>query len=217
MITAFALPPGALVHIVDDEEPVRDALAWLLRSRGLTSRQYDSAEAFAAAAADPALADYPACVLLDVRMGAQSGIELFEQLRRTPALAPLRTIFLTGHGDVPMAVEAVKKGAFDFFEKPFNDNRLVDRVLEALEASALALDMLQQRRALQQRVAQLTAREREVALLVADGQYNKVIADRLGVSMRTVEVHRAAAFDKLGVRTAAELATLLARLPPAGG
>lgn len=213
MINAFTLPAGALVHIVDDEEPVRDALAWLLRSRGLPSRQYDSAEAFAAASADPALAQAPGCVLLDVRMGAQSGIELFEQLRRTPALAPLRVIFLTGHGDVPMAVEAVKKGAFDFFEKPFNDNRLVDRVLEAIEASAAALQALQQQHALTQRVAQLTAREREVAWMVAEGQYNKVIADRLGVSMRTVEVHRAAAFDKLGVRTAAELATLLARLP----
>ncbi len=212
MNSALQTPtPGGDVHIVDDEEPVRDALGWLLRSRGLASRGHASAEAYLAqrAGADPL---EPSCVLLDVRMGGQSGIELFELLRREPAFPALRVIFLTGHGDVPMAVDAVKKGAFDFFEKPFNDNRLVDRVLEALAAAASGAQALRDAQALRQRVEALSTREREVAELVAAGQYNKVIADRLGVSMRTVEMHRAAAFDKLGVRTAAELATLMSRL-----
>jgi two-component system response regulator DctR len=114
-------------------------------------------------------------------------------------------IFLTGHGDVPMAVDMLKRGAFDFFEKPFNDNKLMDRVEEALAASRQAGETA----AVRGRLAALSAREREVLDLILDGKMNKVIADKLGISMRTVEVHRAHIFDKMHVKTAVELARLL--------
>jgi two-component system response regulator DctR len=201
-----------LVFIVDDEEPIRDSLAWLLSSRHLPTRAYASAEEFLAnLERDLAGHDGPACAVLDVRMGGMSGLALFEELTRRPRAAALRVIFLTGHGDVPMAVAAVKQGAFDFFEKPFNDNALVDRIQQALDDSARALTTQRAHDELERRFASLTAREMEVAQLVASGMLNKVIADKLGVSMRTVEAHRANALDKLGVRTAAELARLVAR------
>jgi two-component system response regulator DctR len=206
---------NGLVFVVDDEEPVRDALGWLLSTRGLTSRAYASAESFLAGfESDLARHDGPCCALLDVRMGGMSGLQLFGELRRRPRAAALRVIFLTGHGDVPMAVAAVKQGAFDFFEKPFSDNTLVDRVLEALADSERALASQREHDELARRFAQLTARELEVARLVVAGQLNKVIADKLGVSIRTVETHRANALEKLGVRSAAELASLMARFAP---
>jgi two-component system response regulator DctR len=144
-------------------------------------------------------------VLLDVRMPCMNGIAVFDQLIQRGLLPRLPVIFLTGHGDVPMAVDSLKRGAFDFFEKPFNDNMLMDRVDEALAASRKAAASAE----VQARLATLSAREREVLDLILAGMMNKVVADKLGISMRTVEVHRAHIFDKMQVKTAVELAGLL--------
>ncbi|MGI4842436.1 MAG: response regulator transcription factor [Janthinobacterium lividum] len=197
-----------MLHIVDDEDVIRDALAWLAQSRGLEARGYASGEEFlaAVAASAPGAGDAQGdCVLLDVRMPGMNGIAVFDQLVKNGLSARLPVIFLTGHGDVPMAVDSLKRGAFDFFEKPFNDNVLMDRVEEALVASRKALDAA----AVQARLATLSAREREVLDLILAGMMNKVVADKLGISMRTVEVHRAHIFDKMQVKTAVELAGLL--------
>lgn len=201
-----------MLHIVDDEDVIRDALAWLAQSRGLEARGYASGEEFLAAVGaggEPASAGGQDgggdCVLLDVRMPGMNGVAVFDQLVKHGLSARLPVIFLTGHGDVPMAVDSLKRGAFDFFEKPFNDNLLMDRVEEALGASRKALAAAQ----VQARLATLSAREREVLDLILAGMLNKVVADKLGISMRTVEVHRAHIFDKMQVKTAVELAGLL--------
>jgi len=195
-----------MLHIVDDEEVIRDSLSWLARSRGIAATAYDNGTAFLAAiGAAPAFDAEGDCILLDVRMPDLSGITLFEMLAARGLTRRLPVIFLTGHGDVPMAVDTLKRGAFDFFEKPFNDNKLMDRVQEALSASREAgADA-----AVQERLATLSAREREVLDLILAGKMNKVIADELGISMRTVEVHRAHIFDKMQVKTAVELARVL--------
>jgi two-component system response regulator DctR len=196
-----------MLHIVDDEDVIRDALEWLAQSRGLAARGHAGGQAFldallARADADDATGD---CVLLDVRMPGMNGIAVFDQLVARGLLARLPVIFLTGHGDVPMAVDSLKRGAFDFFEKPFNDNQLMDRVEEAMAASRKAAGAA----AVHARLATLSAREREVLDLILAGNMNKVVADKLGISMRTVEVHRAHIFDKMQVKTAVELAGLL--------
>ena len=199
------------VYLVDDEDVVRDALAWLLRSRRLLSEGFGSAEAFEALI-DSRGAGWPtspACVLLDVRMPVTSGLVLFERLIERGLLDVLPVIFLTGHGDVPTAVSAVKRGAFDFVEKPFADNALVDRVEQALMHSAATLETRHGREAVRRCLADLTEREREVMRLVVDGRPNKLIADALDISVRTVEVHRARVFDKMDVKSAVELANLL--------
>lgn len=200
-----------MIHIVDDEEPLRDSLAWLLRSRDLPCRAFASAEDYLAylqaADADPGV---PTAILLDVRMGGLSGTELFERLRAEGRFPAWPVVFLTGHGDVPMAVEMLKQGAFDFVEKPFNDNSLVDRLLAALDESRRRLDEARVAQSLEEHLEALTAREREVLGLIVEGHYNKVIADRLGIAMRTVEVYRARIFGKMGVKSAVELAGLLA-------
>jgi two-component system response regulator DctR len=203
------------VYLVDDEDVVRDALAWLLRSRRLLSEGFTSGEAFEQwlqARRAEARAPWPAspsCLLLDMRMPGMSGLALFDRLIEQGLLERLPVIFLTGHGDVPTAVLAVKRGAFDFVEKPFSNNSLVDRVEDALAASAAAL--VAARRAGKQAalLADLTQRERDVMKLVLTGKPNKVVADELGISVRTVEVHRARIFEKMGVRSAVELANLL--------
>ena len=192
-----------MLHIVDDEDVIRDALAWLAQSRGLAVRGYPGGQAFLDTVGEPdALGD---CVLLDVRMPDMNGIAVFDQLILRGLLPRLPVIFLTGHGDVPMAVDSLKRGAFDFFEKPFNDNDLMDRVDQALAASRAAASAA----LVQARLATLSAREREVLDLILAGMMNKVVADKLGISMRTVEVHRAHIFDKMQVKTAVELAGLL--------
>ena len=201
-----------MIHIVDDEEALRDSLQWLLRSRDLPSRTFASAEAFLAHARSPLAApDKPGVILLDVRMDGMSGTELYEKLAAEALCPSWPVIFLTGHGDVPMAVETLKQGAFDFVEKPFNDNTLVDRLLEAMEESRRRLEALAASDSLGERLDALTEREREVMALVVEGHYNKVIADRLGIAMRTVEVYRARIFEKMGVKSAVELTALLAR------
>ncbi|WP_233151778.1 response regulator transcription factor [Pelomonas sp. KK5] len=203
-----------MVYLVDDEDVVRDALAWLLRSRRLLSEGYASAEAFEAMLdARPGHGagwpDAPSCLLLDVRMPGMSGLALFERLIERGLHQVLPVIFLTGHGDVPTAVGAVKRGAFDFVEKPFSDNALVDRALQALAASDQALSARNASVQLTHRVAELTDREREVMALVVQGLPNKLIADQLHISVRTVEVHRARVFEKMDVKSAVELANLL--------
>ena len=195
--------PADHVFIVDDDEAIRDALSWLFQSRGVPVRAFDSAEAFLAQWS-PGLSG---CLLLDIRMSGMSGLDLFDRLRQ--AQLSLQVIFLTGHGDVPMAVSALKKGALDFVEKPFNDNELVDRVIEALALAAQRREREAGSAGIASRLASLTTRERQVMDLVLAGKLNKVIADDLGITMRTVEVHRAHVFEKMGVKTAVELAQLL--------
>ncbi len=189
--------------IVDDDEAIRDALTWLFKSRQVASRAWPSAEAF--------LADWQdtlrGCMVLDVRMGDMSGLELFDILSERGSQLPV--IFLSGHGDIPLAVAAVKKGAFDFVEKPFNDNELVDRVILALAFGASRQERHEGQATLTSRLSQITPREREVMECILEGKYNKVIADELNIAMRTVEVHRARIFEKMGVKSAVELAQLL--------
>jgi two-component system response regulator DctR len=200
------------VYIVDDDSGVRDALAWLLRSRRLTSETFDSAEAFDARVSQQFSVQSPSCVLLDVRMAALSGLAMFEKLIAYGLLPTLPVIFLTGHADVPTAVDAVKRGAFDFCEKPFSDNALVDRIEQALGHSAAALALHSQSTSLQARLGGLTDRELDVMRLVVGGLPNKLVADQLDISVRTVEVHRARVFDKMDVKSAVELANLMRNL-----
>ena len=209
---ALGLP---VVYLVDDEDVVRDALAWLLRSRRLLSEGFGGAEAFwlhlQARRGDAATGwpTAPSCLVLDVRMPGTSGLELFERLAESGLLPVLPVIFLTGHGDVPTAVAAVKRGAFDFVEKPFSNNALVDRIEQALMSGAAELSRQREQRQRGRRVAELTEREAQVMRLVIEGHPNKRIADELGISVRTVEVHRARIFDKMGVKSAVELANQL--------
>ncbi len=212
------------VFIVDDDASVREGMAWLLRTRRLLSESFDSAESFlamvqghsagdgAAWQPDPALLQQSACILLDVRMPGMSGLALFEQLLAKGMAQAWPVIFLTGHADVPTAVDSVKRGAFDFCEKPFSDNALVDRVEQALALSQERLLARQTQQRLQSRLLELTERERDVMRLVVEGLPNKLIADQLDISVRTVEVHRARVFDKMEVKSAVELANLMRQL-----
>ena len=206
----MSIDDAATVHLVDDEAPVRDALAFLFHTHGLAARTYASGPEFLAALDDCApAAPLGGCIVLDVRMEPLSGLQVHDELIARGVALPV--IFLSGHGDIPMAVDALHKGAFDFVEKPFSDEALVERVQRALqrEAQDRAARSDEERAAAQ--FGSLTEREHEVMLRVAAGKLNKVIADELGIAMRTVEVHRARVFAKLRVRSAAEVATLLAR------
>lgn len=198
----------SIVHLVDDDEAIRDALVWLLNSRGIEARAWPSAEAF--------LADYNdgmrGCVILDVRMLAMSGPELFERLTERSCQMPV--IFLTGHGDVPLAVQAIKAGAFDFIEKPFREPELVDRIQDALDLDRARRDQGIASASIESRLRSLSAREREVMEGILAGKFNKVIAAELNIAMRTVEVHRARIFAKMNVKSAVELAQLLHNRPP---
>lgn len=194
------------VHLVDDELAVRDALQFLLESHGLLVHSYDGGAALLQAVT----ADLPlrGCVLLDVRMEPLSGLQVHDVLMQQGVQIPV--IFLSGHGDIRMAVDALKKGAFDFVEKPFSDDALVERVREAMHADTQIQQARSRGLQLEGLLASLTQRERDVMQRVAAGSLNKQIAGDLNVSMRTVEVYRSRVFAKLGVRSAAELATLLA-------
>jgi two-component system response regulator DctR len=199
--------PLPAVHVVDDEEAVRDAVAFLLEMHGMQVRRYANGPALLAALAAGPLRG---CLLLDVRMEPMSGLQLQDELHARGVTLPV--LFLSGHGDIPMAVQAVHKGALDFLVKPFDAAALLSCVEQALHleagqhAAAAAADRLRER------FASLTEREREVMERVVAGKLNKVIADELDIAMRTVEVHRSRVLSKLGVRSAAELATLLSRL-----
>jgi len=199
----------AIVYIVDDDASVREALAWLLRSRRLASESYASANQFEAVLARGFSPRQACCLLLDVRMPGTSGLALFDRLAEQGLVELMPVIFLTGHADVPMAVNMVKRGAFDFCEKPFSDNALVDRIEQAIALSAQVLARRRETEGLKARLAELTQRERDVMQLVAKGLPNKLIADELDISVRTVEVHRSRVFDKMEVKSAVELANRL--------
>jgi two-component system response regulator DctR len=206
---------NATVFIVDDDAIVREGMAWLLRSRRLTSESFESADAFERMLqGDPSPLSngvpwQAGCILLDVRMPGQSGLALFEKLIASGLAHAWPVIFLTGHADVPTAVDTVKRGAFDFCEKPFSDNALVDRVEQALAVSGAWLDARHTLSERQSRLSELTDRERDVMQLVVEGLPNKLIADQLDISVRTVEVHRSRVFDKMNVKSAVELANFL--------
>jgi len=212
-MTARIQTSAATVYLVDDEEVLRDALSWLLRSRRLLPRAFASADLFWAAIerGEVVIDHSPACLLLDMRMPGMNGMALFERLIERGWTRHMPVIFLTGHADVATAVSAVKRGAFDFVEKPFSDNALVDRVIEALAASEAAVQGGREREAVRARLAELTEREREVMAKIIQGAANKQIADELDISVRTVEVHRARVFDKMDVKSAVELANLVRR------
>jgi two-component system, LuxR family, response regulator DctR len=206
-------PADGTVFIIDDDAGVRDALGWLLRTRRLLSEPYESADAFWTQAQQwPEGPTSPCCALLDVRMPGMSGLTLFERLLEQPWVQVMPVIFLSGHADVPMAVDAVLRGAFDFCEKPFSDNALVNRVERALEKSASVLAEKQRRQEVLARVTGLTDREQDVMRLMTAGMANKVVADKLQISIRTVEVHRARVLDKMGVKTVVDLVRLLHQL-----
>ena len=195
-----------MVHLLDDEAPVRDALAFLFRSHGLAVQSYASGPELLQALQEQPL---HGCLVLDVRMEPMSGLQVHDELVARGVALPV--IFLSGHGDIPMAVEALHKGALDFVEKPFSDAALVERVQRALSLDAERHKGQAEQARAEAMLATLTEREREVMVRVAAGKLNKVIADELCIAIRTVEVHRSRVFAKLGVRSAAELATVLAR------
>ncbi len=194
------------VHVVDDDEALRDALGVLLRMAGFAVCTFPDAESVLAEVT-PATAG---CLVVDVRMPGMGGLELQQELTRRGVTMPL--IVITGHGDVPMAVQALKAGALDFFEKPFDDRLLIERVREALAADARARAERREHDAAAERIGQLSPREREVMRMVAEGLSNKVIGARLGISSRTVETHRARVMEKTGATSAADLTRLVLRL-----
>jgi len=196
-----------LIYVVDDDEALRDSLRWLLESAGYRVTAYSTPQRFLAAYRPGAAS----CLVLDVRMPGLTGLELQQELNRRAQ--PLPIIFITGHGDVPMAVEALKSGAFHFLEKPFNDSQLLELIERAVAISGTAPLQQIQRRSAAARLAMLSEREREVMDLVVAGRKNKQIADELRISIKTVEAHRARIMEKMGVSSIAELvqATLAGR------
>jgi two-component system, LuxR family, response regulator FixJ len=192
-----------VVFIVDDDEAVRNSLRLLLKSVGLAASALPSAQEFL----DMYKPAQPGCLVLDVRMPRMSGLELQELLNREGAVIPV--IFITGHGDIPMAVEAMQAGAFDFLQKPFRDQQLIDCIQRALEKDRASRTELNERSRIRERLESLTPREREVLALVANGKANKVMAADLGVSQRTVEIHRARVMEKMGASSLAQLVRMV--------
>lgn len=199
----------ATVFVVDDDRAVRDSLRWLIESIGMKVATFESATDFLAVF-DP---ECPGCLVLDVRMPGMSGLELHERLKRHDSLIPI--IYITGHGDVPMAVRAMKAGAVDFVSKPFNDQALLDRIQQAVERDRQNRSKQNERQEIYTRWAKLTPREREVMDMVIAGHSNKSIAARLGVSSKTVEAHRAKFMEKMRANSLPDLMriTLNAGLP----
>lgn len=194
------------VYVVDDDAALRQALSFLLSSRNVSTSTYPSGEAFLEAYT-PQLRG---CVLTDIRMDGISGLELFARLSDIGSRLPC--IVLTGHGDVPMAVEALKRGIRDFIEKPFDADDLVDKVIVAMADDLVRAEQDVARRTHAERMVTLSDREQEVMQLLVAGKLNKVIAEELAIAVRTVEVHRARIFEKMGVRSAVELVKLLASM-----
>lgn len=194
---------SAKVYIVDDDEAIRDSLRWLLEAKGFVVETYPSAEQFLM----DYRWDYPGCLILDVRMPGMSGLELYEKLTALNYCLPV--VFITGHGDVPMAVNAVKMGAVDFIEKPFKDQELVDLIQRCLLLDAQCRSRVHKSAAIRACLAQLTPREHEVMDLVVAGRHNKIIADLLGISTKTVEAHRAKVMEKMGAASVADLVQLV--------
>ena len=195
--------PRPTVFIVDDDEAVRDSLALLMASVGLAVEVYDSAAAFLDGH-DPA---QPGCLILDVRMPGMSGIDLQDRLVTMHSILPV--IFITGHGDVPMAVHAMRSGAVDFIQKPFGEQAILDRVQQAVRQDSRNRELLDRQEELRRRLEALTPRERQVMDLVVAGKANKVIADELDVSERTVEIHRARVMHKTGAESLPHLVRIV--------
>ena len=195
--------PAASVFIVDDDEAVRSSLRLLIRSVGLQAQAFASAREFL----DAYDARHPGCLVLDVRMPGMSGLELQQELNQRGATIPV--VFITGHGDVPMAVEAMQQGAFDFLQKPFRDQDLLDRVQRAMTRDAELRASMAARSEIMARLASLTPREMEVLRLVTRGKANKVVGAELGVSQRTVEIHRAHVMEKMRAGSLAELVRMV--------
>ncbi len=191
------------IFVVDDDSAVRDALKLLLRSVGQAVETYGSAQEFL----DSYGEDRPGCLVLDIRMPGISGLELQQKLNEKHSILPI--IFITGHGDVPMAVEAMQAGAVDFIQKPFRDQDLIDRINQALEKDSSNRAALGERNDIRRRLETLTPREREVLDLVVQGKANKVIAGDLKLSQRTVEIHRARVMEKMQASSLAHLVRMV--------
>jgi FixJ family two-component response regulator len=193
------------VHVVDDDPAVRDSVRWLLEGEGLLVQTHDSGEDFLGAL----IPEQPGCAVIDLRMPGISGLEVQEALARRGVALPV--VFVTAHGDVPLAVTAMRRGAVDFVEKPYKDEHLIEAVRRALGVDARNRGTEEGRAALRARLATLSPREREVLAAVVEGKPNKAIANRLGIAIKTVEVHRARVMDKLGAGSLAELVRLVVR------
>jgi FixJ family two-component response regulator len=193
------IPKKGTVYVVDDDEAVRDSLQWLLEGKDYRVRCYESAEAFLSRY-DPREV---ACLIADIRMGGMNGMEL--QARLIERQSPLPIVFITGHGDVPMAVESMKNGAMDFVQKPFQEPQLLDLVERMLERAREAFISSQQSASREALLAKLTGRESQVLERIVAGRLNKQIADDLGISIKTVEAHRANIMEKLSANTVADL------------
>ena len=193
------IPKRGTVYVVDDDEAVRDSVQWLLEGQDYRVRCFESAEAF--------LARYDArevaCLIIDIRMDGMSGLELQERLIDRDS--PLPMAFITGHGDVPLAVDTMKKGAMDFIQKPFKEDQLVTLVERMLEQARASFAEHQQAASRDALLAKLTGREAQVLERIVAGRLNKQIADDLGISIKTVEAHRANIMEKLGANTVADL------------
>jgi two-component system, LuxR family, response regulator FixJ len=194
--------PSPTVFVVDDDQAICDSLRLLLKSVGLATQTMGSAAEFLSA-----YQGQPGCLVLDVRMPGMSGLELQQELNVRGATIPV--IFITGHGDVPMAVEAMQHGAFDFLQKPFRDQELIDRIQRALAKDAKTRTALKEHERIRERLDSLTPREREVLTLMTQGKPNKVMAHELGVSQRTVEIHRARVMEKSGASSLAQLVRMV--------
>ena len=196
-------PRNPIIMVVDDDAGVRNAMRSLLKSVGLESVQYASAQEFLTAYQP----SQPGCLVLDIRMPGMSGLELQQQLNLSGAVIPV--IFMTGHGDIPMAVEAMQHGAFDFLQKPFRDQDLLDRIQRAIVKDAELRQSLGEHARIKTHLESLTPREREVLDLMTQGKQNKSIAQDLGVSPRTVEIHRARVMEKMNAQSVAELVRMM--------
>ncbi|NIP72958.1 MAG: response regulator transcription factor [Gammaproteobacteria bacterium] len=196
------MKPEAVIYVVDDDEPIRKSLHLLMKSAGYTSRCCASAHEFL----ECHDASRPGCLVLDVRMPGMSGLELQEMLRETGIAIPV--IIMTGHGDIPMAVRAMKAGALDFIEKPFDNQLLLNRIAQALEEAADERERWQAAMEAAELLDRLTPRERETMDLLVEGKLNKQIAADLGISVRTVEAHRAKIMEKLDARSLSDLVRL---------
>ena len=192
-----------IVMVVDDDPGVRNAMRTLLKSVGIQSTLYASAQEFLGAYQPT----QPGCLVLDIRMPGMSGLELQQELNLRGAVIPV--IFMTGHGDIPMAVEAMQHGAFDFLQKPFRDQDLLDRIQRAIVKDAELRQSLGEHARIRTHLESLTPREREVLDLMTQGKQNKSIAQDLGVSPRTVEIHRARVMEKMNAQSVAELVRMM--------
>jgi two-component system response regulator FixJ len=193
------MPNESLVHVIDDDPAMRDSLEFLFDTAGMPVRVYESATAFLTTLGEGT----EGCVVTDVRMPEMSGIELLNELRGKGSALPV--IVITGHGDVPLAIEAMKSGAKDFLEKPFDDERLLGVVRSALEEAGASRGEREEQTQVRERIAKLSHRERQVLKRLVDGHLNKTIAWELGISPRTVEVYRAKLMAKMGAPAFADL------------